>query len=516
MTGGESGARRGALLCFAVAAALSLPGLAFPFLSDDWALLDTVTGGPTLRTPFGDFRPLLMASLWLDLSVWGLSPGCFHLTNVGLTAIAAALVVLLVHRYTTDRILATSAGLLFALHPYHVETAAWIGSRADPLFAVFFLLSLLAYERWRWLQRGVPIAALALFEAALLSKESAVSLPLVLAGALLADPARRGRKQEWLRGVLPFLLVGLTHFILRFIVLGGAGRTLLGGSVAVKAKVALGFVTAAVLPLDPEILGSSPMVFGAAAGLVALVLITMAIRRPGRVPGLALAAGVQFAALLAPDVVGFQKRYFFLPAAASAVVLACLLRSIPARVVGIWLGISLVAGWSASGVVQWRQWHQAADASEHLITELARTSALPEVREILVANMPLRIAGGSVGGDMRAALALSGHRAVPVRAACWISYPAADSDALDGPPSQSIVPPPPFAEVRLRVTEAPFAHLAGPRPPPGGGEISIGGGTLAFDAESTLRVRLHPAPEAGRAAVAWTGGRLIRLFKPEG
>lgn len=514
MTGGDSGAGRGALLSFAVAAALSLPGLAFPFLSDDWALLDAVSNGPTLRTPFGDFRPLLMASLWLDRTIFGLSPVLFHATQVGLTALAAALVVLLVHRYTADRTLSTTAGLLFGLHPYHVETAAWIGSRADPLFAVFFLLSLLAYERWRRLGRGAPIASLALFEAALLSKESAISLPLILAGMLLVDPARRGRRREWRRCVLPFLLVGLAHFILRFIVLGGAGRTLLGSTLTSKAKVALGFVTAAVLPLDPEILDAKPLVFGAAAGLVALVLIAMASRRSGQAPALALVAAVQFVALLVPDVVGFQKRYFFLPATASAVVLASLLLSIPSRALGIVLGLFLAAGWSASGIVQWRQWRQAAVASERLITDLARTSARPEVREILVANMPLRIAGGSVGGNMRAALALSGHRAVPVSAVCWISYPEADSDALYGPPDQAIVPPPPFAEVRLRVLEAPFSHFAGPRPPPGGIELPLGDSTLAFKGPSAVLVRLRPAPEAGRAAFAWTGGRLIPLFQP--
>src|SRR2546425_12286399 len=60
----------------------SLPGLWLPFLSDDWAQVDAVGQGPVARTPFGDFRPLYMATLWFDRLIGGLSPPLFHRTNL--------------------------------------------------------------------------------------------------------------------------------------------------------------------------------------------------------------------------------------------------------------------------------------------------------------------------------------------------------------------------------------------------------------------------------------------------
>src|SRR2546427_3920237 len=132
-----------------LAAVAGLPGLWLPFLADDWAHLAAVAGGLALRTPFGYYRPLCMIIYWLDRLVWGLSPSLFHLTNLVLIGASAALVVVLIRRYTGDPALAGAAGILFSLHPYHIESAAWIAALADPLFSLLFLGAALAYDRWR-------------------------------------------------------------------------------------------------------------------------------------------------------------------------------------------------------------------------------------------------------------------------------------------------------------------------------------------------------------------------------
>src|SRR2546428_14140187 len=80
----------------------SLPGLGLPFLSDAWAQVDAVGRGPVTRTPFGDFRPLYMATLWFDRLIDGLSPALFHLTNLLWIAATAGIVVILTRRYTGD------------------------------------------------------------------------------------------------------------------------------------------------------------------------------------------------------------------------------------------------------------------------------------------------------------------------------------------------------------------------------------------------------------------------------
>jgi len=142
-------ARHGPAAAAVVAAIAGLPGLRLPFLADDWADLAMAAGAPAARTPFGYFRPLCMATYSIERRAWGISPSLSHLTNLILIAAVAALVVIAIRHYTGDAFLAAAAGVLFALHPCHVENAAWIAARADPLFSLFFIMAALSYDRWR-------------------------------------------------------------------------------------------------------------------------------------------------------------------------------------------------------------------------------------------------------------------------------------------------------------------------------------------------------------------------------
>src|SRR2546422_877825 len=246
-------ARRGPLLAAMVAGGAALPGIRLPFLADDWAHLAEVIGGPTLRTPFGYFRPLCMAAYWLDLHLWKLSPGLFHLTNLILLCGVSALVVILIRRYAGDSHLAGIAGLLFALHPYHIENAAWIAGRADSLYSLLFLCAALAYDRWRTTARGLPLLAMTSFELALSAKESAVTLPpfIVLLGVI--DARRRPSAREGLRGYLPIAGLALGHFLLvRPLALGGLELSVLGRSVSLWARHLLAFGASTILPAQTE------------------------------------------------------------------------------------------------------------------------------------------------------------------------------------------------------------------------------------------------------------------------
>lgn len=515
---GDLCARRGSTLATLAAACAALPGLRFPFLSDDWLQIESISGALPPRTPFGDFRPLFMASLWIDRLIGGLSPAFFHLSNLLWVALAAALVAAAGRRYTGDARLAAVAGLLFALHPFHVENAAWVSARADPLVAILALSAALAYDRWRPGRRGIPLAAILLLEAALLAKESAAALPPALVAIGLLDRSRRPTLSEWLRGLAPLFATALAHFIvLRPWVLGGPGRTLLSGFGPRRLFNGLGYGAAALLPADVESLASRPFAWGALASLAAVALLLLAWRRSGGVPGAAVCGGVVFAVLIAPCLVGFQERYFFLPGAASAVALAALLRAVRGRLAAA-LGILLAAGWIGAGCLQWSGWRQAALASQALIEGLARASDRAGVAEIVVANQPHRVAGGSVAGDLRAALRLSGGRPLAVRAACFVSYPTAAASGLDGPPGISVRRPPPFAEVWLRIAEGPFSHYIGPLPPGAGLYDGIARSldgpvaTLLFDGRGGVRVRIPPDPSRGRAAYVWADGRLEPLF----
>lgn len=365
--------RWGVWLAAAVAFCLALPGLAFPFLSDDWVQIESVESAVPLRTPFEDFRPIYMMSLWLDRALWGLSPAGFHLTNALLIAVCAALVVQVCRRYTGERALAGAAGLLFALHPYHVENAAWIGARGDPLAAVPFLAALLAYDRWRSRRTGIPWLALGLFVVALLAKETAVSLAPCLMAIGWIDRSRWPDSREWGRGYAPLLGVALLHFaIVRPYFLGGAGRTLAEGFGFGWMKNALGLSVAGFLPLDASILAFRPWIWGCVA-LVFGVAVLIAAWRGSGVGRVAFGATFVFILVLAPYMVGFQERYLFLPAAASALALASLVRS-ARRFAAAAISVLLAVAWLACGAVQWLDWRQAARASERLVEQLSLAS----------------------------------------------------------------------------------------------------------------------------------------------
>lgn len=144
-----------------------------------------------------NYHPLTWISYAIDCSLWGMNPFGYHLTNVLLHMVNTFLVVLLIARifqatnnseyrqFSRLRILAAAGitGLLFGIHPLHVESVAWVSERKDVLYAFFFLLSLLAYLKYAILQtkkRFFYLTAMVTFTLALLSKPMAVTLPVVL------------------------------------------------------------------------------------------------------------------------------------------------------------------------------------------------------------------------------------------------------------------------------------------------------------------------------------------------
>jgi len=507
-------ARRGPFFAAIAAAAAASPGLGFPFLADDWILAAQVAAPLPQASALGYFRPLYVATFWLDRRIWGLNPALFHLTNLALIALSAALVVLVVRRYTRDPFLAGAAGLFFAIHPWHVENAAWIAVRGDPLYASLALLSILAYQRWREDGRGIPVASLALFEAALLAKESAVIVPFVLLSFGVLVRRHRTFPREILSGIVPMVLVSAMHFLwLRPWALSGHPRALDQGRAIDWAKRVPGYITGAVLPADVDIIGAHPRLWAALAALVIGGLVLLARVRSGRMPGTAAVAAVVFLVAIMPSVVGFQERYLYLAAAASGTAIVSLLRTIRGNLAR-GLAAALVAGWLLALVHQWTCWRQAAIASRSLVADLVRASEQPGLREIVVANMPFRVRGGAVYvyDDFLPALAIAGGRPVTVRAVAFVSYPTAAADALDGPPSSAIRLPPPSASVRLRVPRGTFWGFHSLRPTSVPSTRPAGPGQLTFEADGAISASVEPSPDGTRAAYAWVSGRLLKLF----
>ena len=131
-------------------------------------------GGSFFRWAFTSFyaanwHPLTWISHALDYALWGLNPLGHHLTNILLHGLNTFLVVLLMTKLLTvyrektgasfpdekgTLIAAGVTGLLFGIHPIHVESVAWVAERKDLLCAFFYLLSILSYVKHAREQKG--------------------------------------------------------------------------------------------------------------------------------------------------------------------------------------------------------------------------------------------------------------------------------------------------------------------------------------------------------------------------
>jgi protein O-mannosyl-transferase len=135
--------------------------------------------------------PVTRLSHMLDAQLFGLGSGWPHAVNVLLHALAAMALFAFLDRATHARGPAALVALLFALHPLHVESVAWVSERKDVLSALFWFLVLWAYVRYTERPSlGRYLAVTAWFVLGLMAKPMIVTLPLVL---LLLDfwPLRR-------------------------------------------------------------------------------------------------------------------------------------------------------------------------------------------------------------------------------------------------------------------------------------------------------------------------------------
>jgi tetratricopeptide (TPR) repeat protein len=185
-------------LVVAAAAALAYAGtLAHGFVWDDpllirdrihlytWSGLGQLLGsdffgGTAQSTHY--YRPAVTLTFFLDLFLWGLTPFGFHLTNVLAHTLTSVCVFWLARRLAREAPVAAAAGAVFAVHPVHSESVAFVSGRTDVLAALFSVAALLAHARWleggrrRW-----RLLSLAAFAVAVLSKEAAVVVPALLA-----------------------------------------------------------------------------------------------------------------------------------------------------------------------------------------------------------------------------------------------------------------------------------------------------------------------------------------------
>ncbi len=162
---------------------------------------------------YGHYHPLVVLSYALEFNFFHLEPWIYHFTNVFFHILNSLLVFWFVRSLRRGYGVPLAVALLFATHPLHVESVAWVTERKDVLYSFFYFLALIAYVHYvRTNKRTFLIYTGLAFLCSLLSKAMAVSLPLVL---LLIDfLLKRKIDRNTLIEKLPFLALSFLFGVL--------------------------------------------------------------------------------------------------------------------------------------------------------------------------------------------------------------------------------------------------------------------------------------------------------------
>ena len=268
----------------------------------------------------GHYWPLLYTTFWIEHKLWGFSPAGYHIVNILIHFANTVLLWRLLVRLAVPG--AWFVAAVFAVHPLHAESVAWIMARKDMLATLFCLASLAIWLRFvESPGRGRYAAALLLFAAAMLCKSVVVFFPATL---LILQWWKEGRltRADLLRAA-PFFLVGLAIAVGDMLFYQNVQPLSLGFSAAERALIAahaLWFYVGKLLwPMGLAVIYphwdvnvADPLAWGYVIAAVAVAAALWFLRgRVGRGP---LACALFFAVILLPTL-GFvdygYMRYSF-------------------------------------------------------------------------------------------------------------------------------------------------------------------------------------------------------------
>jgi len=166
------------------------------------------------------YRPLVTLSYFTDYAIWDLNPFGFHLTNLVIHTLNTFIVYHLLFKITGRLNLAVLSCLFFGAHPVLTETVNSVGFREDLLCATFFLLAVFFYIKLYTSKYKNFFYALSLlmYVFALLSKEMAISLPLIIffLDRLFPQPETH-LKKKIIRYYLGFICMSIAYILLRLV-----------------------------------------------------------------------------------------------------------------------------------------------------------------------------------------------------------------------------------------------------------------------------------------------------------
>lgn len=171
------------------------------------------------------YRPMFAVLFTLNYALFSTTAWAWHLVNVLIHAAVSFQVFIVLREVSQRKWVALTAAALFAVHPVHAESVAWISGATDPLMALFFLPAFFCYLRYRQkkLKLLLVLAAAAYF-LALLTKETALALPLLVA---YFEVVHNRKRSPFKQRAMSTLLMGaifsvptLLYFLMRYNVIG--------------------------------------------------------------------------------------------------------------------------------------------------------------------------------------------------------------------------------------------------------------------------------------------------------
>jgi len=333
--------------------------------------------------------PVTRLSLVLDYQLFGLRAGWYHAENVVIHGLASLLLFGFLRRATGVRWPCAFVALVFALHPLHVESVAWVAERKDVLCAFFWFAALWAWVRYtenpakKDLSKTRYAAALGLFCLGLMSKPMIVTLPLLL---FLLDlwPLRRGFSRKLALEKVPF--IALSCAVMAVTIVAQRGATGFPPPLFLRLENALiavaAYIADALWPARLWAVHAYPaslpawQAIAAAAGILAVSAIVLRQRRQRAY----LATGWFWFLVTLLPVIGLVQagpqaradRYMYVPLVGLSIMLAWGVAGIAARwpAVRLWaavLGPAVCAIMAVATSIQTRYWETTEGLFQHAI-----------------------------------------------------------------------------------------------------------------------------------------------------
>jgi Flp pilus assembly protein TadD len=299
----------------------------------------------------GNWHPITWLSHMSDVELYGMTPRGHHLTSVVIHTFSTVLLFLLLLRWTDSAWPSAFAAALFALHPMHVESVAWVSQRKDVLSAFFWFLTLLLYGEYVTKRNlSLYFLSLVVFMMGLMSKPMIVTLPIIM---LLVDFWPLGRYQNLkeagfdkqlarlialIKEKIPFVFCSLILGLITIYAQGSAGA--IAGfstiSLSLRCKNAVvsyvKYISKTAWPFDLAVYYPFPPfipLWQVICSSLTIILLTVSVIRFGRRYPFLLVGWLWFLITLVPVIgiiqVGNQSmadRYSYIPATGLFIIIA--------------------------------------------------------------------------------------------------------------------------------------------------------------------------------------------------